>query len=557
VRGLRKINWKPNFHFRPRLINDLGHYTRQTFAQDVSAGMTVGIVALPLAMAFAIASGLPPQAGLFTAIVAGFLISAFSGSSVQVGGPAGAFIVVVFGIIERFGVNGLLIATMLAGLIMFLMGVLRWGGLVRLIPISIVIGFTNGIAVLIGLSQVKDFLGLEIESLPADFFQKISVIAQSIHTVNPTALAIALGSLLIVVFWPKSYAPQAGFTSRLIARLPGTLIALVASTVAVSTLDLQVPTIGSAFGGIPQGLPSFAMPVFEWETVRFLFGATLTIAFLGAVESLLCARVADSLTHKRHDPNQELMAQGIANMTAPLFGGYCATGTVARTVTNIRAGGKTQVSGLIHALTILLVVLGAAPLASNIPLAALSGILMFVAWNMGEWREFIRLKDFSFVYRTILLATFVLTVVVDITVAVEVGLVLACIFYIVRMSQITRVETLDANALKGLGIEGTDTEVVRIMGSLFFGAITKVEDLVNPDRAMPKTLILDFSGLIHMDSTGLEALQDLHRHVKEAGGILKCAGLTGQPRSLLERLGFVDQVGRDHFYESVIAAAQA
>ena len=543
---------KISFRFRPRILDDLATYDRRTFASDVSAGITVGIVALPLALAFAIASGLPPQAGLITAIVAGFLASAFSGSSVQVAGPAGAFIVVVFAIVERYGVANLMIATMCAGALMILMGLLKWGNLVRLIPVSIVIGFTNGIAVLIALSQVKDFLGLDIPSLPADFFQKVVAIAASIHTINPVAVLIALMSLGIVVFWPKSYSEYASISGRLIARLPGTLVALSLGTFVVSIFDLQVATIGTAFGEIPQGFPAFELPKFEWNTVRYLFGPILTIAFLGAVESLLCARVADTMTRdKKHDPNQELMAQGIANLASPLFGGYCATGTVARTVTNIRAGGKTQVSGMTHALVLLAIVLGAAPLASNVPLATLSGILMFVAWNMGEWREFVRLKNFAYSYRIILLATFLLTVVIDITVAVEVGLLLSCLFYMTRMSALTRVEPLTPKERNALNIKDNETEVVRIVGTLFFGAISKLEEFVENRKSLPKRLVLDLSGLIQLDSTGLESIAELHQNITDQGGSLVFAGATGQPYDLMHRAGFVAEVGRENFFSTL------
>lgn len=553
VSGLRKIS----FRFRPRLIDDLAHYSRQTFLQDLSAGVTVGIVALPLAMAFAIASGLSPQTGLFTAIVAGFLISVFSGSSFQVGGPAGAFIVIVFGIVERYGVAGLMLSTLCAGLLMFLMGLLRWGGLVRLIPVSIVIGFTNGIAVLIGLSQVKDFLGLEIPTLPAEFFQKISVMVASLHTINVSAVGIAALSLLIVVLWPKSYVAQDSFFSRLVARLPGTLVALVVGTLLARIFSLDVTTIGTAFGEIPRGLPSFVFPEIAWDTVRQLYGPILTIAFLGAVESLLCARVADSLTRKRHDPNQELMAQGIANIASPLFGGYCATGTVARTATNIRAGGKTQVSGMIHALTLLLIVLGAAPLATHIPLATMSGILMFVAWNMGDWRAFARLKNYSYAYTTIFLSTFILTVVIDITVAIEVGIALACIFYISRMSQVTRVEPLSAMDYRALGLNEATTEVVRLTGSLFFGALSKLEALTDPEREFPRHLILDCSGLVHMDSSGLEAIEHLHERMQASHGLLCIVGLTHQPRQLAEKAGLFTRMQPGQFHERLEDACAA
>lgn len=541
--GLTKIT----FRFRPRLIEDLGRYNRQTLVHDVSAGITVGIVALPLAMAFAIASGLPPQAGLFTAIVAGFLISALGGSSVQIGGPAGAFIVVVFAIVERWGVANLMIATIFAGILMVVMGVLRWGNLVRLIPVSIVVGFTNGIAVLIGLSQIKDFLGLEIASVPADFFQKIAALFNALSTVNGSALFLALLSLAIVVLWPKSYTGYATRSQRLIARLPGTLVALCVGTLITTFFDLQVATIGSAFGEIPQGLPALSLPTFEWQNVRQLAGPILTIAFLGAVESLLCARVADSMTRTRHDPNQELMAQGIANIASPLFGGFCATGTVARTVTNIRAGAKTQVSGMVHALTLLLIMLGAAPLATNIPLATLSGLLMFVAWNMGDWKEFARLKQFSFAYKTVFLATFLLTVVVDITVAVEVGLILACVFYITRMSQVTVVERLSAADKKAQDFVGQDIEVVRIRGSLFFGAISKFEPLIELIQKPPKVLVLDLTNLIHLDSTGLDAISSLTQDLMREGTEICVVGLSSQPLDLAKRAGFVQQIGEEKF----------
>ncbi len=552
MRGLTKIRFK----FRPRLLDDLADYDRRTFALDLSAGITVGIVALPLAMAFAIASGLPPQAGLFTAIVAGFLVSAFSGSSVQIAGPAGAFIVVVFAIVERYGVANLLISTLCAGVLMFIMGVLRWGGLVRLIPVSIVIGFTNGIAVLIGLSQVKEFLGLAIPELPAEFFGKMAAIFSALHTIDPAAVFISCLSLAIVVLWPKSYSDHTSFLGRWIARLPGTLVALAVGTILVSVLNLNVATIGSAFGEIPQGLPSFTLPEFEWSTVRYLFAPILTIAFLGAVESLLCARVADAMTKAKHDPNQELMAQGIANVVSPFFGGYCATGTVARTVTNIRAGGKTQVSGVIHALTLLVIVLGAAPLASNVPLATLSGILMFVAWNMGEWREFLRLKNFSYAYRIILVSTFVLTVVVDITVAVEVGLALSCLFYITRMSELTRVEPFTAQERMALGVRDADVEVVRIVGSLFFGAISKLEGFTESRSALPRVLILDMSSLIQLDTTGIESLAVLHQSLLDQGGELRIAGAHGQPLSLMERSEFMSKLGHHYFYKSVAEACK-
>lgn len=529
--------------FRPRLLDALTGYDRRRFASDLGAGITVGIVALPLAMAFAIASGVKPEQGLFTAIIAGFLIAALGGSQVQIGGPAGAFIVIVYGIVERYGLANLLIATSLAGVLMFVMGLFKLGALVRYVPVPIVIGFTNGIAVLIGLSQVKDFLGLETPKLPADFFSQIVVLARHAHTLNPAALALAALSLAIVVLWPKSYKmPQApsGLLSRLrrlSAHLPGTIVALVVATVATVALDLPVETIGSRFGGIPQALPAFDLPEFSWTTVKQLLIPTVTIALLGAIESLLCARVADNMAPiPRHDPNQELMAQGVANFVTPLFGGIPATGTIARTVTNVRAGGQTPVAGIVHALTVLAVVLLAAPLALHVPLAALAGILAFVAWNMGEWREFVRLRHFSVQYRTILVGTFALTVIFDLTVAVEVGLILACVFFIYRMSTLFRAEpTSDAAAPEGV-------QVVEVFGALFFGAVGKIESLTAQPPGT-RALVLEMHRLISIDTSGLEALAQLHRELERRGVRLVLAAVNEQPRSLIRRAGFEDEIG--------------
>jgi SulP family sulfate permease len=536
--------------FRPRLLDSLKAYDRRRLGADIGAGVTVGIVALPLAMAFAIASGLKPEAGLFTAIIAGFLISALGGSSVQIGGPAGAFIVIVYGIVERYGLANLLISTALAGVLLFLMGWLRLGALVRYIPVSIVIGFTNGIAVLIGLSQVKDLLGLQIDKMPADFFTQIGVLASHVHTLNPVALLVGLGCTAVVVLWPKSYqmdtAPQGPWArfKRKSAHVPGTIVALAGATVLTATLQLPLETIGSRFGGIPQTLPAFALPEFSWASAQQLLMPTLTIALLGAIESLLCARVADNLTdHPRHDPNQELMAQGVANLVSPLFGGMPATGTIARTVTNVRAGATSPVAGMVHALTLLLVVLVAAPLALHVPLAALAGILLFVAWNMGEWRAFGHARRFNLPYRTVLFGTFVLTVVLDLTVAVEVGLVLACVFFIWRMGSLFKVEARSARDLPtGLAPQ---TQVFNLYGALFFGAVAQVEDL--PERLSPDTrhVVLDMHRLVSMDTSGLEALRQLHRSLQRLDVTLRLVDVNEQPLSLIRRSGFEQALGAD------------
>ena len=553
----------PQLHpFRPRLLDAVRGYSGTQLRADIAAGLTVGVVALPLAMAFAIASGVKPEQGIVTAIVAGFLISALGGSQVQIGGPAGAFIVIVYGIVQRYGLTNLLIATALSGVLLFAMGLLRLGALVRYIPVTIIIGFTNGIAVLIGLSQLKDLFGLKIAKLPADFFTQIGVLLEHASTFNPYALAIGLACLALVVVWPKSYTmplDNIGWRHRayrLAAHVPGTIVVLVLATLATAVLHLPVETIGSKFGGIPQSLPDLQLPPFSWESAKQLVFPTLTLAMLGAIESLLCARVADNLIDApRHDPNQELMAQGVANMVAPAFGGIPATGTIARTVTNVRSGATSPVAGMVHSATLLVVVLAAAPLAANVPLAALAGILLFVSWNMGEWREFARLRHFSLPYRTIMLGTFFLTVVFDLTVAVEVGLMLACVFFIYRMSTLFRVEppaAADAPAGVPAGVE-----IRELFGALFFGAVGKLEALPAQLPEGTRTLVLDLHRLISMDTSGLEALEQLRRVLAKRGITLRLAAVNEQPRSLMQRAGFAAHVGEAAFSGTLAEALSA
>lgn len=550
-----------NFRFRPALIDALKGYDRSRFVHDASAGLTVGVVALPLAMAFAIASGAKPEAGIFTAIVAGLLIAALGGSRVQIGGPAGAFIVVIYGIIEKYGFANLLISTIFAGILLYAMGMFRVGSLIRYIPVPIVIGFTNGIAVLIALSQMKDFFGLAIDKMPGDFFAQIRLLALNAHTVDLTALAIAASSLLIMFAWPAVFrsnpdgSPKAFRFPRMagvLKVLPSPILVLVLSTVAVSIFGLQVETIGTKFGGVPQGLPRFQLPVFSWELVKQLFAPTVTIALLGAIESLLCARVADNLTGHRHDPNQELMGQGIANIITPFFGGLPATGTIARTVTNIRSGATSPVAGIVHALTLLVVVLVAAPLAKNVPLAALAAILLHVAFNMGEWHEFVRLVHFSVNYRILVGATFLLTVIIDLTVAVEVGLVLACIFFIYRISSLTRIESMSPKALPAPLAPGV--AAYSIFGSLFFGAVGKLEGLIDPATIPPKVMILELHQLINLDTTCLDALETIHKTLQKQGCQLILCGPNHQPLSLMKRTGFLDRLGMENCVEDLSQA---
>ncbi|MBM3407026.1 MAG: STAS domain-containing protein [Betaproteobacteria bacterium] len=542
------------FRFRPRLVDSLRGYRASDLPADISAGITVGIVALPLAMAFGIASGVRPEQGLFTAIIGGLLVSLLGGTKVQIGGPAGAFVALLYAIGERYGIANLLIATLMAGVLLFLMGALKLGSLVRFVPVSIIVGFTNGIAVVIALQQVKDFLGLAIDRMPANSLSQLHALGTHLHTINPVAVAIGIATLVIIIVWPKSYLAVAPGWRRWLARAPGTIAALVLATLAVKLFGLQVETVGSRFGGIPQGLPVFALPAFDWQTAQNLVAPTLAIALLGAIESLLCARMADSMIDDRHDPNQELMAQGMANFIVPFFGGIAVTGTIARTVTNIRSGARSPIAGVVHALTLLAIVLLAAPLASDIPMAALAGILLFVAWNMGEWRAFPQLKQFTINYRVVMLATFLLTVIFDLTVAVEVGLVLASLLFIVRIASVTRLERIDlSERMSGLAsVEGW-----RLFGSLFFGSVNRLEPLLDPTRPVADITVLDLHQLINLDTTGLDALQSFHRMLDKRGKRLVIVGANTQPLSLMERSGFTAALGDHSLFDTLDAALAA
>jgi SulP family sulfate permease len=533
--------------FRPRITDALKGYDRHRFLADAGAGITVGVVALPLAMAFAIASGVKPEQGLFTAIIGGLLVSLLGGSSVQIGGPAGAFIVIVYGIVQRYGLTNLLIATALAGVLMFTLGLFRLGALVRYIPVTIVIGFTNGIAVLIAFSQIKDLLGLTIDKLPSDFFAQLHALVTHLHTLNWHAVGLGTATVLMLFFWPRLFAPGSllpntlleGRTLRSAARVPGPIVALVVLSALAWWFKMPIETIGSRFGGIPQSLPSLELPPFSWQSAKELFIPTLTIALLGSVESLLCARIADNLVDTpRHDSNQELMAQGVANMVVPFFGGIPVTGTIARTVTNIRAGARTPMAGIVHALTLLAIVLAAAPLAMNVPLAVLAGIVLFAAWNMGEWHEFARLRRFSVPYRTVLLGTFILTVVFDLTVAVQVGLVMACGFFIYRMSTLFRAD-LAPDSPAGV-------QVVRLYGTLFFGAVGKIEEIATALPSGTHAVVLEMHQLVSIDNSGLDALMQLHKALERQGVRLLVCDLNEQPRQMMRRAGFDAVLGLEN-----------
>ncbi len=560
---------RPQLHpFRPRLLDALQGYNGARFLADLGAGITVGVVALPLAMAFAIASGVKPEQGLFTAIIAGFLISALGGSQVQIGGPAGAFIVIIYGIVERYGLANLLIATSLAGVLMFVLGLFKLGALVRYVPVPIVIGFTNGIAVLIAVSQLRDLLGLRIEGkLPGDFFALLQVMGTHLASFNPYAFGLGAACVGGLFLWPHVFKPGGllkrlslerrleGRPLRMASRMPGPIVALVTLSALSALMAFPVETIGTRFGGIPSAFPSFDLPDFSWETAKQLVIPTVTIALLGAVESLLCARVADNLAdHPRHDSNQELMAQGVANFVTPFFGGIPATGTIARTVTNLRAGATSPIAGIVHSATILLVMLLAAPLASAVPLAVLAGVLMFVAWNMGEWKEFARLRNFSVHYRTVLLGTFLTTVIFDLTVAVQVGLVLACVFFIYRMSTLFRVSPYVAKD----GAEWPPgVQVFELYGSLFFGAVGGIERLQTLVLPGTRALVLEMNRLVLLDTSGIDALQHLHRGLQRRAVALVLADVNEQPLSLIRRSGLEAIIGADNIVPGLDEAVAA
>ena len=535
---------------QPKILTSFAGYSKTLFAKDVLAGITVGIVALPLAMAFAIASGLKPEAGIFTAIIAGGLISLLGGSRVQIGGPAGAFIVIVYGIVERYGVSNLLLATAMSGVFLILMGAFRLGTLVRFIPIAVIIGFTNGIAFLIGLSQLKDFFGLSIDKMPAQFFPALQTLYQAADTFNPIALSVACASLAVIILW-KLFHKHFGH----LGHIPGTVIAMVVATVVTTLWDLPIDTIGSRFGGIPSGLPHFEWIPISWNNAQFMIVPALTLALLGAIESLLCARIADSLIHDRHNSNQELMAQGVANVVTPFFGGMPATGTIARTVTNVESGASTPIAGIVHALTLLIIVLFAAPLAKDIPLAGLAAILMYVAWNMGEWKKFIELKQFRLPYRITILSVFLLTVVMDLTVAVQVGLLSAFITFIYRISSLSRCEIAEANHFPALENQRGRIDAYRIYGAIFFGAVKLLEKI--EENLPSQTLLLDLKNVIYVDTSGIDAISELAHLCKVRNIRLIICGLDHQPYEMAQRSGFIEKLPQGSLYPDLISGIEA
>jgi len=549
--------------FRPKLVDALKGYSSQNFFSDLVAGITVGIVALPLAMAFAIASGVKPEAGIFTAVIAGFLISALGGSRVSIGGPTGAFVVIIYGIGQQYGANNLLICTIMAGFILLVMGFARLGTMIKYIPFPVTVGFTSGIAVLIFSTQIKDFFGLQLKQpMPSEFVGKINVFVTHLRTIQWETLTLAMISVILIKAWPRKLARW----------VPGSIVALLFGTTLVWILQsglihlpfqFEVATIGSQFGGIPQALPALHLPEFDWHELRNLVRPATTIALLAAIESLLCCVVADGMIDDRHDSNQELMAQGLANIFSPLFGGIAATGAIARTATNVKNGGRSPVAGIIHAFTLLIVILVAAPLAKYIPLATLSAVLVVVAFNMGEWHQFVRLPKWPKSDAAVFLTSFALTVLIDLTVAVEIGMVLAAVLFIKRISETTQITAVDqATETEGVhhSLVGKEVPegvlVFRVFGAFFFGAADKLETALQRARQEPEILILRMRKVLAMDATGLNSLEDLYDKLHKRGKHLVLSGPHTQPLFVMDKAGFLDRIGRENVCAHIDAALE-
>src|SRR5438034_960352 len=538
--------------FRPKLFECLRNYSREDFFSDLIAGLTVGIVALPLAMAFGIASGVKPEAGIFTAVIAGFLISALGGSRVQIGGPTGAFVVIVYTIVQRHGVEGLAMATLMAGVILVGFGLARLGGAIKFFPYPVTIGFTSGIALIIFSSQVRDLLGLEMSAVPAPFLTKWDAYARAFDTLNPWALLVAVATFVTILVWPK-----------IERRIPGPFVALIVTTVLVRLLHLPVETIGSRFGVIDAGLPRPTLPHVTLSMLTTLAAPAFTIALLGAIESLLSAVVADGMIGGRHRSNMELVAQGIANIASPIFGGMPATGAIARTATNVKNGGRTPVAGMTHALTLLLITLFFGRWAGLVPLATLAAILVVVAFHMSEWRTFGAELKAPKSDVAVLLTTFLLTVLVDLTVAIEVGMVLAAFLFMRRMAEVTNISVFtheftdpkddfetDPNAVRRRTVPD-GVQVYEISGPFFFGAAEMFKDRVGRIAGKPKVLILRLRHVPAIDSTGLHALRDLARRSKAEGTLVILSDVHAQPVVALERSGMYDALGEENIHGNI------
>ena len=541
---LRSANWR---NYLPKSIICLRDYSAGIFFHDAVAGVTVGLVALPLAMAFAIASGVPPEAGLYCAIIAGFLISALGGSRTQIGGPTGAFVVVVAGIVARHGMDGLFMCTLMAGIILIVLGVTGLGATIQFIPRPVVIGFTNGIAILIASTQIKDFFGLRIDTVPGEFVHRMEAVAAHWNTLDVTATLLAATSLLGIVV-------LRGVSSR----IPGTVLALLAATALAWSLGLRVETIETRFGGIPSGLPALQIPQFRPELIRTLLAPAITVAMLGAIESLLSAVVSDRMSGDKHNPNVELIAQGVANVISPLAGGLPATGAIARTATNIRSGARTPAAGMIHAVTLLLIVLFAAPLAKHIPLAVLAAILMIVAYNMGEWGEVPQILRLGKSSIAVWLVTFALTVLADLTVAVEAGMILAVLLFIRQVTQttsVTRITKQDVDEGRKHSLQLHEipegAAVFRIHGPFLFGSTDKLSVISEHLESLPHVVILRLRNMTAIDATGLHALEELADKLHGSGREVILCGMRSQPRQLMSQAEFERHIGRENICRNV------
>lgn len=540
--------------FSPKILTTLRGYTLRAFTSDLSAGVIVGIVALPLAIAFAIASGVTPERGLITAIIAGLIVSALGGSRVQIAGPTGAFVVIIYDIVQKHGVNGLILCTIMAGFMLVAMGVLRLGAIIKFIPYPLTVGFTAGIAVIIFSSQVKDFLGLPLGNLPADFLDKWELYARSFFKIDPVTTGLALASLAIIVLWP-----------RVTRKIPGSLVAILIITAIVQIFQLPVETIGSRFGQIPAGLPALTWPMFEWSQLRSLISPAFTVAMLGAIESLLSATVADSMIETRHRSNTELIAQGIANIVTPFFGGIPATGAIARTATNVKNGGRTPVAGIVHALTLLLIVVLFGRWATLIPLCTLAAILVVVAYHMSEWQAFKSLLKAPRMDVAVLITTFLLTVLVDLTVAVEIGLLLAAVLFIKRMTDVSTVKAVTQELSRDNGEDelrsGPDAvtthvipkgvEIYEVEGALFFGVAEALREALTVVESPPQVLILRMRHVLALDATGIRALTDMNRWCRKAGAALILEGIHAQPLMALEHAGVLETFGLDNLVSTL------
>ncbi|MCL4706115.1 sulfate permease [bacterium] len=522
-------------------------YSKKQFSADVVAGIIVGIVALPLAIAFAIGSGVKPEQGLYTAVIAGFLIAALGGSRAQVSGPTGAFIVIIYGIVHEHGYEGLAVATMLAGIFLIIMGVMRMGVLLKFIPYPVTVGFTSGIALIIFSSQTRDFLGLQIENVPADFVEKWAVYLENMHTFSPHALGIGLLALTLIALWP-----------RLTHRIPGSFVAIIVMTAIVHFFDVPVDTIGSRFGSVPNSLPAPQIPNFSWKLITEMFSPAVTIALLAAIESLLSAVVADGMLGTRHRSNMELIAQGVGNIFSPLFGGIPATGAIARTATNIKNGGRTPVAGIVHALVLLLIMLFFGQYAALIPMPVLAAILIYVAYNMSEWHMFVKLMRSPRSDIVVLFATFLLTVLIDLTVAIQVGVVLAAFLFLNRMSNVTQANLItkelqsddeeledDPNAISRREVPA-GVEVFEIHGPLFFGAIDQFKDTMRLLEKFPRVLILRIRNVLAVDATALQVLEVEVENAKKHGNVIVLSGVHAQPLFAMKQAGLLEKLGEEN-----------